>query len=171
MRVLAWILGTLVACCACISACAQSPDAPASGASTAPMQYLDLAHPSLNWTVGSSQGAAGRPGTSGGVPEASGDPSARFVRVDIAEVLNPEVRGLVFDVAYRPDQGPEINLGSFSLYPSDRPGRFIVPTQSHVKAGGSIVVTMTVLDAAKVDQRLRVCVRSVALISGLDENH
>ncbi len=171
MWVLAWIARSLFACCVCAVACAQWADTPAGDPSAASMQCLDLAHPSLSWAVGGGHAGAARGGTSGSVAEATGNPSARFVRVDIADVLNPELRALVFDVAYRPDQGHAIHLGTFSLYPSDHPGRFIVPTQSQVRAGGSIVVTMTVLDPARADRPLRVCVRSVTLVASLDENH
>lgn len=67
--------------------------------------------------------------------------AAKFVVVEIATVTNPRSLPLSFDVAFRSD-GREVPLGSFSLYPPNNPGRFIVATQGKVSPGGEIVVTL-----------------------------
>lgn len=115
------------------------------------MQYLDVAHPSVRQLVSRSWGK----------PDAM-----RFVRVDIAEVVNPAKVAVSFEVSYQPPGGAPVPLGSFSLYPPDNPGQFIVPTQAKVKAGGTIVVSMVVVDSAYPGTTLRVGIRSIAAVSG-----
>ncbi|MFL6857065.1 MAG: hypothetical protein ACJ8EB_04055 [Allosphingosinicella sp.] len=87
------------------------------------MGELDSAHPTL------------------AVPVAAGE-GGRFVVVEVAAVANPSLRPLAFDVAFRPPGGAARPLGLFSLYPADRPGRFIVAAQGQVRPGGEILVTM-----------------------------
>jgi hypothetical protein len=75
------------------------------------------------------------------VPVAAGE-AGRFVAVEVSAVANASLRPLAFDVAYRPRGGAPIPLGLFSLYPADRPGRFIVAAQGKVRPGGEILVTV-----------------------------
>lgn len=86
----------------------------------------------------------------------------RFVAVDIARVENRAGIGLAFLVAFRPAGGAEVPLGTFSLYPADNPGRFIVATQGRVRAGGEIVVTLQPTDPVG-RAPVRVDIRQVAL--------
>lgn len=87
------------------------------------MDLLDAAHPTLAVRVAAGQGG-------------------RFVAVEVAAVANPTLRPLAFDVAWRPPGGAPEPLGLFSLYPADRPGRFIVAAQGKVRPGGEILVTL-----------------------------
>ena len=66
----------------------------------------------------------------------------KFVIVEIKNVVNPRRVPLGFTVAFRPAQGPDVPLGTFSLYPADHPGRFIVATQGRIQPGGQVVVTL-----------------------------
>jgi len=66
----------------------------------------------------------------------------KFVRVWIGDIVNPQTVGVSFEVAYRPDTGTRIPLGSFSLYPSTDPGRFIVATQGRVTRSGTITLSL-----------------------------
>ena len=113
----------------------------------AAMRYLDFRHPALVAPVASMARSG----------------SARFVLVEIGEVVNPARISLAFDVSFRPAQGREIRLGTFSLYPPDNPGRFIVATQGRVRAGGQVVVTMESPDAL-ARSGVQVGVARVALV-------
>src|SRR5437016_7600479 len=57
----------------------------------------------------------------------------KFVEVEVAEVRNPQRYTATFRVEYQTKPNEKINLGSFSLYPSDNPGKFIVPTQGRLR--------------------------------------
>jgi len=75
-------------------------------------------------------------------PIVAADPSnAKFVEVQITQVTNPARAAISFTVAYR-IASQTIALGSFSLYPADHPGTFIVPTQGKIGPSGEIRVTM-----------------------------
>jgi len=92
------------------------------------------------------------------------DPQARkFVAVEIAEVRNPKRIRTTCDVAYQLGNGERIPLGSFSLFPPDRPGRFIVATRGALRNEGAIVVTLQVLDPVGADDEVRVKIAAISL--------
>jgi len=88
-------------------------------------RVLDLAHPHLSQRIDDD------------------DPAGfDFVRVTVAQVNNPKRVGLIFDVAFAPDRGATVQLGGFSLFPSDNPGSFIVSTRHQVNSPGFVVVSL-----------------------------
>ena len=95
-------------------------------------------------------------------PELGDAASARFVEVDIAEVLNPKKLRLTFEVHYQPKTGQKLELGSFALFPPDNPGKFIVATRGRLRSGGAIVLSMLVLDEVAPEDRVRVEVRQIS---------
>lgn len=83
-----------------------------------------------------------RPSLATPVAAADLEDDPQFVIVEIAEVENPRRVPLAFTVTFRPARGPGVTLGTFSLYPPDNPGRFIVATQGKVHPGGQISVAL-----------------------------
>ena len=102
----------------------------AKGAGTAraesPMQRLDLRHPTIAVPVEPGASAEDR----------------KFVVVDVRELTNPTREALSFEVRFRPERGPEVLLGTFSPYPADNPGRFIVATGGKVRSAGQILISI-----------------------------
>jgi len=90
------------------------------------MRYIDSRNFELTWPV--TAAAAAR--------------RSKFVIVRIGEITNPARAPLTFAVAFRSSGNDLIQLGSFSLYPSDNPGRFIVATRGKVAANGHIVLAL-----------------------------
>jgi hypothetical protein len=74
------------------------------------------------------------------------DEGCKFVEVEIAEVRNPQKYTATFTVEYQAKTNEKIKLGSFSLYPSDNPGKFIVPTQGRLRNEGAIVLSLIIPD-------------------------
>jgi len=95
-------------------------------------------------------------------PEVADPASAKFVEIDIAEVLNPKRVRLTFEVHYQPEKGEKLLLGSFALFPPDNPGRFIVATRGRLRSGGAIVLSMVILDKVGPEDRVRVKVRQIS---------
>jgi hypothetical protein len=91
---------------------------------------------------------------------------AKFVQVEVAEVLNPNKYALTFEVWYQPKRNARIYLGGFSLYPADNPGKFIVPTQSKMKNEGAIVLTMVIADQAGIRDQVKVGVKKISFLKG-----
>ena len=118
----------------------------------APLSYVSLASPVLVQPITADDMQAGR--------------TYRFVEVEVAEVVNSRRHALSFDVHYEPPGGQRIALGSFSLYPPDNPGRFIVPTQNRVRNEGAIVLTMTSPDTDERTPEVRVGVRRMRFTDG-----
>lgn len=115
------------------------------------LRYLDLGHPTISQAIGESD---------------SGIENAKFVQVEIVDVVNPRKYALEFEVSYQSAAGARKRLGTFSLYPADNPGRFIVAARAEVKAGGSIIVSLVVFDAVDSQAPLRVGVRSITFVRG-----
>lgn len=91
------------------------------------------------------------------VPVSTADAKeAKFVVTQIARVENPRRVPLQFRVSFKPSTGAEVVLGTFSLYPADRPGRFIVATQGKVRPGGQILLTIDAEDEELRDVRVGV---------------
>jgi hypothetical protein len=94
----------------------------------------------------------------------------KFVAVQVAEVVNPANAGLSFEVYFEPAGAPRVRLGTFSLFPANNPGTFIVPTQGKVDRKGTLIVAMLVTDPVPAGVPLKVAIGRVALTSGLPRN-
>ncbi len=73
----------------------------------------------------------------------------KFVQVEITKIVNPKLHSLTFEVSYQSKSEVKTNLGSFSPFPADNPGTFIVPAQGKVKNRGAITLTLVIPD--KID--------------------
>ena len=128
------------------SVLAQTPPDPSE---VRPALVIDLTHTSVTQHVDSS-------GT---------DPARlRYVQIKINSVVNPKHIGLLFEVAFLPDSGSRVHLGSFSLYPPDHPGTFIVATQHRVRSSGSIVVSLHTVPVVSTTTPLSIGIASIAVI-------
>lgn len=88
----------------------------------------------------------------------------KFVQVEIAEVQNAKKYALTFEVHYRLNREEKIYLGSFSLYPSDKPGKFIVPTKGKLKNEGSIVLSLVIPDNFDSRDTIKVGVKRIKFL-------
>lgn len=111
---------------------------------------LDISNPSINQPIEPTNGAEG----------------AKFVQVEVAEVLNPKRYALTFEVHYQPTSAAKIYLGGFSLYPADNPGKFIVPTQGKLKNDGAIVLSMVIADKVDTRDSVKVRVKKLKFLKG-----
>ena len=94
-----------------------------------------------------------------------GDPTkARFVQVEVIKVTNPQKRPATFAVHYQPNAGEKIRLGSFSLYPPDNPGKFIVPTQGKVKPEGTLILSLAKSDRVVAGDVVEVTVKPMKFV-------
>jgi hypothetical protein len=92
--------------------------------------------------------------------------SARFVEVEVASVVNPGKHSLTFEVVYQPAASSDkIQLGTFSLFPADQPGKFIVPTQGKVRSQGSIILSLKTPDKVDVKESISAGVRKIQFVS------
>jgi hypothetical protein len=98
------------------------------------------------------------------LPEDGDAAKARFVQVEIVEVTNPQKQPAQFRVHYQPNEGERILLGGFSLYPPDRPGKFIVPTGAKIKTEGTIVLSLAKPDRVAPEDVLKVSVKRMKLV-------
>jgi len=87
--------------------------------------------------------------------------AAKFVQLEVARVTNPGKIPLSFEVWYESKDKAKILLGSFSLYPSDNPGKFIVPTQGKVNDQGVIRVSLVTLEKTNTRNMVRVALKRI----------
>lgn len=91
-------------------------------------------------------------------------PDFKFVQVEVVEVQNPKRYTVTLKVEYQLKDIERLFLGSFSLYPSDNPGKFIMSTQGKVRNQGAIILSLVVPDDFKSGDLLRVGVRRVTFL-------
>lgn len=72
----------------------------------------------------------------------------KFVEVSVAKVMNPKEGDVSFEVHYEPPAGDRTFLGTFSLYPPNNPGRFLVPTTQQLRSGGKLVLSLVLPDGS-----------------------
>ena len=137
-------------CCLMLLACGSEPAGmrPAGAGSdlkgqSGPLR-LDLANRTLAYPIGSDLAE----------PE-----KLKFVQVEIAELINPRLVRITFELRYRPETGEEVFLGSFSPFPPDNPGTFIVSTRGSLRPGGAILLSMVPLDEVGPDDEVQVDLR------------
>ena len=112
------------------------------------LYYLDLDKPQVEQPIS---------------PEDTAVERAKFVEVEVSEVTNPQNYPVRFEVRYQPKDQEQILLGSFSLYPSNNPGTFIVATQGKVRSEGKIILTLVTSEKAKPGDLLKVGVKRIRL--------
>jgi hypothetical protein len=83
------------------------------------------------------------------VDEQSASAAYGHVRMEVVRVTNPDKYLVSFEVFFQPEKGEKTMLGTFSLYPSDNPGKFIVPTQNKITAAGKLILELKIPDTAR----------------------
>jgi hypothetical protein len=114
------------------------------------LYYLDLKKPSIVQPIDA---------------KSEGIERYKFVQVEVAEVINPKKYPVAFQVHYQTGNNERIYLGSFGLYPSDNPGKFIVATQGKLRNAGAIVLSLVVSENVDVTDTLRVGVKKLRLVN------
>ena len=97
--------------------------------------------------------------------KSEGAQNYKFVQVEVTEVINPKKYPVAFKVYYHASTGEKIYLGSFGLYPSDNPGKFIVATQGKLKNKGTLVLSLVVPENIAAADTLKVAVKKIRLVN------
>lgn len=113
------------------------------------LYYLDLNSLSVVQRVNRDDNAAGN----------------RFVQVEVVKVVNPKKLPVAFQVYYQTTTNEKLYLGSFGLFPSDNPGKFIVATQGKLKNEGAIVLTLVKPDQSGTGDTVKVAVRKIRFVN------
>jgi hypothetical protein len=83
------------------------------------------------------------------VDENAASASYGHVKVEVVKVINPEKHPVSFDVYYQSGRSEKTLLGTFSLYPNDHTGRFIVATQGKVTTPGTLILELKIAPTAR----------------------
>jgi hypothetical protein len=87
----------------------------------------------------------------------------KFVEIEVVKVTNPKMHAVTFEVHYEDAAREKMYLGTFSLFPSDMPGTFIVPTQGKLKSDGKLILSLALPDDMGKDDQLRASVKKLRL--------
>lgn len=112
---------------------------------------LDLANPTVVKVIGQ---------------EISVPQEKKFVQIVVTDVFNPLKIPLSFSVHYQDTHGEKSLLGTFSLFPPDNPGKFIVATQGKLQSGGRVIVTLVPLENISEREEIRVLLDCISFIEG-----
>ena len=96
--------------------------------------------------------------------EVTAPQAMKFVQIEVAEVFNPLKIPLSFSVHYQPAHGEKSLLGTFSLFPPDNPGTFIVATRGKLRSGGMIIVSLVPLEHVDEEAKIRVRLKRISFI-------
>ena len=88
----------------------------------------------------------------------------KFVQVEVTKVTNPKKHPVTFEVHYQMTNNEKTFLGSFSLYPADNPGKFIVATQGKLKNSGSIILSLVMPEEVGPNDAIKVTTTKIKLI-------
>jgi hypothetical protein len=91
----------------------------------------------------------------------------KFVQIEITKVSNPQLIPLSFAVNFQSAQGRRTYLGSFSLFPPDNPGKFIVASRGILETGGTVSVTLVPLQPVTENPKVRVWVKPLDFVGEL----
>jgi hypothetical protein len=89
---------------------------------------------------------------------------SKFAQIEVVNVLNPKKYPVTVQVDYTPPNDARVHLGSFSLFPADHPGKFIVPTQGKVRQGGAIVLSLQRPEQASLSDTVRIAVARIRFV-------
>jgi hypothetical protein len=120
------------------------------GSSGADGYLLDLNHTTARQVLG---------------PELPAPEESKFVQVQVTQVTNPQRIGLSFTVHFQPAQGETVDLGVFSLFPPDNPGKFIVATRGLLRSGGTVSVTLVPLQKISGEENVRVWIKPLTFLA------
>jgi hypothetical protein len=139
-----------LACCIQLAACRGNAGGEAACEEAAPALYLGVPH-----TLGLSS-----PPVAEAIPPDLAEPQRKkFVQIEITHIHNPNLIPIGFEVRYRREAGGEILLGSFSPFPPDNPGHFIVATGARLRSEGAILVSLMALREIAPSDEVRVELR------------
>src|SRR5262249_7350361 len=71
----------------------------------------------------------------------------KFVQIELTKIDNPDKEAIIFELFFKPEKQDRVFLGTFSPFPADRPGKFIVATQGRLSAAGTLILSMRLSDA------------------------
>jgi hypothetical protein len=108
---------------------------------------LDLADPTLAYPV---------------QVDALAPERVKFIEIKLGELRNPGRVRLVFELSYQQPMGGTTLLGTFSPFPPDNPGTYLVATRGMLRAGGTILLTMVPLDQVGPGDRVQVAVEAIS---------
>jgi hypothetical protein len=85
----------------------------------------------------------------------------KFLEIEVVNVINPNKIPVQFEVYYQVENRDKILLGTFSLYPPDNPGKFIVATQGKIKPEGELTLSLVLPEKTDADNQLQITVKKI----------
>lgn len=89
----------------------------------------------------------------------------KFVKIEVVTVVNPRKIPFSFEVHYQPVKGKPFLLGTFSLFPPDNPGDFIIATKGKLETGGVIIVSLMPLTKSEDLSDIHVRIKPISFLS------
>ena len=98
------------------------------------------------------------------LPVAGKNLNSKFVEVQIDKVLNTGMYNLAFEISFQQKDNEKLFLGTFSLFPANNPGRFIVATQKLIKNDGDIILSFPIPEDFKKPDTISVSIKSIKFL-------
>jgi len=88
-------------------------------------------------------------------PDLRAPEKQKFVQIEITKIENPDKQAILFELSFKPQNQEPTFLGTFSPYPADKPGKFIVPTQGKLSPNGTLILSMVLPKTANATKPAR----------------
>jgi hypothetical protein len=119
------------------------------GSDMAKAYELTLSSPTLEQSIG---------------PDIATPSLQKFVQIEVSRVNNPQRIALSFTLHFQPARGEPVYLGTFSLFPPDNPGKFIVATRGMLQSGGTVSVTLVPLQQVTGEQEISAWIKPLTFL-------
>jgi hypothetical protein len=93
-----------------------------------------------------------------------GGKSFKFIKIEVMEVVNPNKIPVSFSMHYHQKYQENIFLGTFSLFPPDNPGSFIIATSGKLQNEGCISLTLVPLESITSEQQIQVTTKPFSFV-------
>lgn len=101
----------------------------------------------------------------------------KYIQINISKVINPELESLSFTVYIEPADQHKKVLGSFSLFPPNNPGTFIVPTQNKLvlqklkqsKSRSPNAIFISLDSNTELNKQVQVFIESILLVNRIEQ--
>ena len=88
----------------------------------------------------------------------------KYIEVEVSKVINRKLNSLSFEVHYQEDGGEKLLVGTFSLYPADNPGQFLIATRNLLEKEGDLSISFLLTEETTKQDTIIVEIKSIRLI-------
>lgn len=88
---------------------------------------------------------------------------SKFLKIEVVEVYNPKLHPISVDVSHV-ENDKQGFLGSFSLYPPDNAGYFLIATQGKLSSKGKILISLVLPETIQKTDTMSLTLKKISFL-------